>query len=60
MAVGHLRNAHPFEFLLAERLTTFFNSAVVRLLTAVNFVFDVVVVAMLVVVTGHIIYRCGQ
>ena len=29
---GHLRNAHPVEFLLAERLTTFLSSAILGLM----------------------------
>ena len=28
--IGHLRNAHPVEFLLAERLTTFLSSDIIK------------------------------
>ena len=28
--IGHLRNIHPFEFLLAERLSTFLSSGFLR------------------------------
>ena len=30
LLIGHLRNTHPVEFLLAERLSTFLSSALLE------------------------------